>query len=78
MGKHRLTMWLAKLAGTALFSGVISGVTMTAATAQPVHELRLAHYLPPMHNMAAKVLPDWAERLEKASNGRLKVTIYPA
>src|SRR5690554_2152207 len=56
--------------GALAFSGIAHG--------KEVHELRLAHYLPPMHNMAAKVLPEWAERIEKASDGRLKITIYPA
>jgi len=68
--KSLLAVWLA---GIAVFFALPG-----AASAQPVHELRLAHYLPPMHNMAANVLPDWAQRLEKASNGRLKITIYPA
>lgn len=63
-----------------LASGLLAGVCAFAglANAKEVHELRLAHYLPPMHNMAANVLPGWADRLEKASDGRLKVTIYPA
>ncbi|MCB5363315.1 TRAP transporter substrate-binding protein [Pusillimonas sp. CC-YST705] len=63
-----------------LMSGLLAGVCALAgmAHAKEVHELRLAHYLPPMHNMAANVLPGWADRLEKASDGRLKVTIYPA
>jgi len=68
MNKTIFAAWLAGIA--ILFSGAIS--------AQTVHELRLAHYLPPMHNMAANVLPNWAKRLEAASNGRLKITIYPA
>lgn len=63
-----------------LVSGLLAGVCAFSglANAKEVHELRLAHYLPPMHNMAANVLPGWADRLEKASDGRLKVTIYPA
>jgi len=71
MMKTIFAVWLACAA--AFFA-----VTGSASAQQAVHELRLAHYLPPMHNMAANVLPGWAERLEKASNGRLKVTIYPA
>lgn len=63
-----------------LVSGLFVGVLAFSgiAHAKEVHELRLAHYLPPMHNMAAKILPEWAERIEKASDGRLKITIYPA
>lgn len=48
------------------------------ANDKSVHELRLAHYLPPMHNMAANVIPEWAKQLEEASDGRLKITIFPA
>lgn len=40
--------------------------------------LRLAHYLPPMHNMAANVLPDWAERIHEQSDGRIQIEIFPA
>lgn len=63
-----------------LVSGLFVGALALSsiAHAKEVHELRLAHYLPPMHNMAAKILPEWAERIEKASDGRLKITIYPA
>ncbi|HCN70248.1 MAG TPA: ABC transporter substrate-binding protein, partial [Pusillimonas sp.] len=63
-----------------LVSGLFVGVLAFTGVAQAkeVHELRLAHYLPPMHNMAAKILPEWAQRIEKASDGRLKITIYPA
>ena len=63
---------------------LLTGVVLSAMTAfssvsaKEVYELRLAHYLPPMHNMAAKILPEWAERVGKASDGRLKITIYPA
>jgi len=64
-----------------LLSGLLAStlaLSSLVVSAQDVHELRLAHYLPPMHNMAANVLPGWAERLSKESDGRLKVTIYPA
>lgn len=64
-----------RLLGTIVFSAITA---FSSANAKEVIELRLAHYLPPMHNMAANILPGWAERVEKASDGRLKITIYPA
>jgi len=45
------------------------------AQAQPI-ELKLSHFVPPHHPFHKWVVP-WAERLEKESGGRLKVTIYP-
>lgn len=53
-----------------------------AAAGLPSHaaefNLRLAHYLPPMHNMAANVLPGWAERIREQSGGRIEIEIFPA
>lgn len=47
-----------------------------AAMAQTV-ELKLSHYVPPSHTMHQE-LTRWAEDMDKKSNGRLKITIYPA
>jgi TRAP-type C4-dicarboxylate transport system substrate-binding protein len=48
----------------------------TAATAQTI-ELKASHFLPPNHTFQ-KALIAWGEELAAASNGRLKLTIYPA
>lgn len=54
-------------------------VALSAGAAQAAEfTLRLAHYLPPMHNMAANVLPDWANRIREQSGGRLEIEIFPA
>jgi TRAP-type C4-dicarboxylate transport system substrate-binding protein len=40
-------------------------------------ELKVSHYLPPNHTVQ-KTLVAWAAELDKLSNGRLKLTIYPS
>ena len=40
--------------------------------------LKLHHFLSPKAPAHAKMLAPWAERVEKASGGRLKIEIYPA
>lgn len=61
--------------------GLVAGAALAAA-ALPSQAaevtLRLAHYLPPMHNMAANVLPGWAERIREQSGGRIEIEIFPA
>lgn len=47
------------------------------ATAQEV-TLKAHHFLSPKHNTHAKVLAPWAEKISKASNGRIKINIFPA
>ena len=46
------------------------------ASAQTI-ELKASHFLPPNHTFQ-KALTAWGEELSAASNGRLKLTIYPA
>ena len=47
-----------------------------AAQDKPV-ELRFSHWVPPQHPMHAAAVA-WAESIGKASNGTIKVTIYPS
>lgn len=51
-------------------------MSMTVSLAQTV-ELKVSHYLPPNHQLHRK-LEEWGEELAKRSNGRLKLTIFPA
>lgn len=62
---------------TLLATSVATVFGATAAIAADFN-LRLAHYLPPMHNHAANLLPDWVERVEAASDGRISIEIFPA
>jgi len=42
------------------------------------YTLRLAHYLPPTHNQATNVIPDWVQRIEEQSDGRIAIEVFPA
>jgi TRAP-type transport system periplasmic protein len=46
------------------------------AAAQSI-ELRVSHFMPPNHTFQKELLR-WADELDKASGGRLKLRIYPA
>ena len=56
---------------------IASATTSSLALAQEV-TLRLHHYLPPAAFPHARFLAPWAEKVERESNGRIKVQIYPA
>jgi TRAP-type C4-dicarboxylate transport system substrate-binding protein len=48
----------------------------SAALGQEVHRLRLSHYAPAGHAMAVH-LDEWAKQLEAASNGQLRIDVFP-
>ncbi len=48
-----------------------------AAQAEPVI-IKVAHFLPPVAPMHAKVIVPWCDKLEAESQGQLKCQIYPA
>ena len=48
------------------------------AAAEPEFTLKLHHFLSPKSAAHAKMLAPWAERVGKASGGRLKIEIYPS
>jgi TRAP-type C4-dicarboxylate transport system substrate-binding protein len=52
-------------------------VVPAAALAQTV-TLKLSHFVPPIAPPHATFLAPWAEKVEKASGGRLKIQIYPS
>jgi TRAP-type transport system periplasmic protein len=64
------------------FAGILAGcllgiqMIVNPAAAQQI-ELKVSHYLPPNHQMH-KNLVTWGEDLDKQSNGRLKLSIFPA
>ncbi|MEM6305395.1 MAG: TRAP transporter substrate-binding protein [Pseudomonadota bacterium] len=53
------------------------GLTTTAATAQE-ETLRLHQFLPPQANVPKLILDVWADNVEAASEGRIKVERYPS
>ena len=42
------------------------------------YTLKLHHLLPPKAPAHTKMLEPWAQKIEAASNGRVKIEIYPA
>lgn len=40
-------------------------------------ELKLSHYLPPVHGLHVDFMEPWAQELEKRTDGAVKVTIFP-
>jgi TRAP-type C4-dicarboxylate transport system substrate-binding protein len=60
-------------------AGLVAGLLLCAggALAQTL-ELKLSSWVPPKHPLNATGFPLWAESIAKASNGTLKVTIFPA
>lgn len=52
------------------------GVAQAQAQTQTV-ELKVSHYVPPTHTMHLELLR-WADEMDKKSNGRLKISIFPA
>lgn len=62
--------------------GAIAASTTVAsiATAQTAPEvtLRFNRWVPPTHHFHARIMVGWAERVEKASNGRIKIEFTAA
>jgi TRAP-type C4-dicarboxylate transport system substrate-binding protein len=60
----------------AALAAVIAGAAPTSRAEAQTIELKLSHFVPPNHTIH-KWAVAWAERIEKESGGRMKVTIYP-
>ncbi|RLC36800.1 hypothetical protein DRH29_03745 [candidate division Kazan bacterium] len=43
-----------------------------------VYKFRLANFYPPLSSFNTSVWPFWIKKLEKASNGRIQIKVYPA
>ena len=62
---------------------IVHGALATAAlacfsSAAPAQELRLSTFVPPVHVIYREVITPWAEEVAKATNGAVKVTLYPS
>lgn len=60
-----------------LISIAVAGVLLGSTIAQEV-TLRLHHFLAPTSNVHAGYLEPWAKRVERDSDGRIDVQIYPS
>ena len=53
---------------------LLSGAALTARA----QELRLSTFVPPVHVIYREILVPWANEVAKATNGEVKVTLYPS
>lgn len=60
-----------------IFAIVLILVSSIGALAQEF-TLRLHHFLPPTSTIPADGIAPWAKRIEEASNGRIKIELYPS
>ena len=67
-----------KIQLTSLAFMVGSMMSMNALAADAEYTLKLHHMLPPASNAHSNFLEPWAKKVEKESNGRIKIDIYPA
>lgn len=56
----------------------LSILGFSATTIAAEFEFKLHHFLSPKAPAHSKMLAPWAERIEKASNGRIEIKIYPS
>ncbi|MCX8117746.1 MAG: TRAP transporter substrate-binding protein [Desulfobacterota bacterium] len=54
-----------------------SGIPVAYGQAVKPVELKWGHFVPTSHAMHAEVIEPWAKEVEKATEGRVKITIYP-
>jgi TRAP-type transport system periplasmic protein len=58
--------------------GVLAAVLFPAAAQAQEIVLKVAHFLPPVSTMHAKVIVPWCDKIAAESQGKLKCQIYPA
>ena len=63
-----------------IFNAMMLGTAVLTAAALPAHaqELRLSTFVPPVHVIYREILVPWAHEVAKATNGEVKVTLYPS
>ncbi|GAB4349150.1 MAG: TRAP transporter substrate-binding protein [Gammaproteobacteria bacterium] len=63
---------------SAIFLGALVSAVMSAQVFAAEYEFKLHHFLSPKAPAHTKMLVPWAQRIEKASNGRIKIEIFPS
>jgi TRAP-type C4-dicarboxylate transport system substrate-binding protein len=67
---------MSKLVRTTLAAALAAAaLAVPAAQAQ---ELRLSTFVPPVHVIYREILTPWSQEVAKATNGEVKVTLYPS
>ena len=67
-----------KVLSTAAVAAAALAWSATGQAAEPQYKFKLHHLLGPKSPAHVKMLTPWAERIEKASGGRVKIDIYPS
>src|SRR5262245_6292066 len=55
----------------------LGAVLLARPAAAQTIELKLSHFLPPVHGMHTDFMEPWARELERRTNNKVKVTIFP-
>jgi TRAP-type C4-dicarboxylate transport system substrate-binding protein len=59
-------------------SAIAAPAVLRIGRAQAAERLKLHHFLPPVANAHVNLLEPWAEQIEQASDGELRIRIYPS
>lgn len=63
------------------FTRVLAAIAIALFVARPAAaetiQLKLSHFLPPVHGIQTDFIGPWARELERRTHGKVKVTIYP-
>jgi TRAP-type transport system periplasmic protein len=59
-------------------AAISAPAVINSAHAQAQVTLKLHHFLPPVSNAHAKLLAPWAKKVEAASQGKIKIDIFPS
>jgi len=57
---------------------LLCAVLLAAAIPAQAQELRLSTFVPPVHIIYREIITPWAQDVAKATNGQVKVTLYPS
>ena len=63
-----------RIVRTSLALAALAGVVGTSSA----QELRLSTFVPPVHVIYREIITPWAQELARATNGEVKVTLYPS
>jgi len=68
--KNSARIPLALVAGALMLPG--------ASAVSQAEELRLSTFVPPVHVIYREIITPWAQEVSKATNGEVKITLYPS